>query len=968
VGLFVSVSPVQADNPPRTEIVGERTENSKTYDNHDGTRGLDSYIGVIHYKDDYASATELWKDIDTTIVNGRVDKAPYTLCIGYASGLVTIKDKKTGAITTIGLKDIEGEIVKLDNPVEQGNLICFQDVAEDTDIVIEATNTHVRFKRVLKSDNAPLTATFAIYQQGEGITVTPLARDNYYADVKVDSKLEDGLLTETIAKYNVGELCYPVEVDPSIDVRVSASTDDSGPVLYNTGAGAWQTYGTAYVQGIIGFNTVNDYKYGAGMRFLNVTVPQGSTISTAYINLTPYYSNGNVNATICTQLGNSATFSTLADYQARRGTDVGGTNDTYHTANFTYWNNVAAWTANVTVSTPSIVSTIQEAVNNNTWQSGYAMTVFIDDHKDRTAHVAGAVRQWDTYDYLSTYAPLLHVDYTVNNATLNTLRCTGFGKDWLLLNGNVTAYGGPINITYAGFSYGTTLAYGATAVNTYANYTIVPYGYYKYISGLNSQTLYNYNAVAYNGSWGSGGNRWFSTAGASITNSMEWESNIAAVNITKNVYGSYWAMQTFTTNSTAHTLTGVDLWLSRNASPGDITVTLQQTSGGLPYGTVLSTGVIPAQYTGNINPISSNTSARYPIAMSPEVSLSPNTQYCWTVKALMGDNVTNYLQVATANTTYGYGQGYTSTNNGLTWTDASADFLFDLWGHGCLQVDQAQVYNSYKNPGDWLMVFFYRNVYPPYYPVQDSKQYFVYQLVDDTNAVLAQSSCQVWGARPGSLYLSSAMITGLTWSGAYRIRLTNLRDGTVYMEYPLQSSDWKGTDLELLDSWVISMAQQLQAYDNTTYLAAVSGRGTVLNSAGGVIFATGIPLLDTIRPNLFQIVSVTTPPATNIYPQTMRTKFTPVLMLGTDAWATMTSIGNVVGVDGRTVGAAGLFLVLLVVAGWGFQPGHTVAATVLTAPVVVLGLLTGLIDWLVGALILAIALIVFCWKVIFSGG
>jgi hypothetical protein len=967
-GLFFYIVPPDisvADSPkPPTEIVGERTENSKTYDNHDGTRGLTSYIGVIHYKDDYASADERWKDIDTTIVNGRVDKAPYVMSIDYASGIVTIKDKKTGAITTIGLKDIEGEIVKLDNPVEQGNLICFQDVAKDTDIVIEASNTHVRFKRILRSDDAPLTATFAIYQQGDGLTINPLARDNYYADVKVDSKFEDGILTETIAKYESGQLCYPIQIDPSIDISESAATD-SAYMSYN--GVAWSALAIATTVGYVGNINGANYKMGTGIRFRSVTIPQGSTITGSYINITAYTNLAvtTANSTICGQIGNSNTFSTAADYQSRRGTDVGGANNNLRTISMVQWDNIAAQTANVTYQSPSINTVVQEIVNNNTWWSGYNMTFFWDDHQGRSTATAYRML-WSWVGY-PAYAPLLHVDYTVNNVTMNTLRCTGYGKDWLLLNGNVTAYGGPINITQLGFDYGTTTSYGSSIETTYANYTIRSYGYYQYLSGLNAQTLYHFRANGYNGSWAYDGDRWFSTAGELVTNPMEWESHVLTTNATRNVYGSNWATQSFTTNSTAHTLSQVDLWLSRIGSPGDVTVEIQQAgSNGLPYGTVLAKGTIAGAYTGNVNPISTNTTARYSVALTPTPSLAPNTLYCATVKALGGD-YNNYLRVGQASP-YSYGVGYTSSDNGNTWADSGQDFFFDLWGFSCLQVDYAQVFNTFKNAGDWLMVFFYRNTYPPYYPVNDAKQFFAYQLVDSYNTVKAQSACQEWGARPGSLYLSAATVSGLQWSGDYRIRLVNIQNGAIYMEYPLQAADWSGTDLSLLDAWVLSMAQQLQLYDGVPYITSITGRGNVLNAAGGVIFATGIPLLDTVRPNLFQTVSQPGGITSSLYPQTLRQTFQPATMLGPDAFAAMTAIGNVFGTDGRTIGAAGLIIIVLVIAGWGFQPGHTVAATVICMPIFIIGMLTGIIDLLIGAIGLAIATIVFIWKAIFQGG
>ena len=971
VSLFVSVfagdSHYQYAKP--IEVILLRTEGSKTWDLGNGKYAVDTTIGSIHYKNDYNDSDEIWKEIDTTIVNSEIKKAPYDLKIdGYS---IYIKDKRSGSEASITLKDIVGENITVGDPSYFGNLAIFEDVAKDTDIIIQAQANHVYFMRVLKSPDAPLTATFAVYQSGDGIKITPKARDANYNDIQVCSSLEDGLLTETLALNKVGEVEYPIQIDPTVDVFVSASTDDI--LVYWTG-GAWIPLDVAYVYA--GYNTAAVYKTGVGFRFLNITIPASSTIDVAYMNLTCNVASAGT--TVNTRFTgnkelNPATFSTVADYQGRRGTIVGGANDDFITTNQVDWDNIAAWTLNNTYQSSSIVAIVQELIDQVGWASGNDMAIFWDDHDDRSTHAANCFRSCYTYNSagITTRRPLLHIEYTPMSAsgpTMDTLRCTGFGKDWLILNGNVTAYGTYVNITQLGFNYGTTTSYGSSEENTYANYTITSYGYYTFIDGLNEQTKYHYRANGFNGAWGYGGDRWFSTAGAVINNPMEWESNISTANTTWNVYGSNWAMQSFTTNDTAHTLMALDLWLRRMNSPGDVTVTLQKASGGLPYGTILSTGTIAAQYTGNINPVSTNTTTRYTVPLDTPVSLSSNTQYCITIKALMGD-VNNYLQVGNVNTgTYTYGSGYTSSDNGLIWTDTLTSFGFDLWGFSCLQVDYANVFNSFKDDGDWLIVFFYRNTFPPYYPIQDSKQYFAYQLIDEYNEVRAQTSCQSWGAKPGSIYLSADTISSLEWSGNYRVRLINVIDGTVYMEYALQSKDWLGDDLTLLDSWALSMAQQLQVYDNTPYITAVAGRGDVLNSAGGVIFATGIPLLDVIRPNLFQIVSTGSTITNTEYPQTLRQAFQPATMLGEDAWGTMVSIGNVLGLDGRTVGAIGLLIIVLVIAGWGFQPGHTVAATVICMPLFIIGMVTGLIDLLIGAVGLAIATIIFIWKSIFQGG
>jgi hypothetical protein len=964
-GLVLCAYPTSADEPVApTEIAEMRDEASKTYDNHDGTMGATYFIGAVHYKDDYTDVTEQWKDIDTTIVNGRMDKAPYIFSIDYSSKFVTIKDKKTKSVTTIGLKDIDGELVELGDYVEAGNQICFKDVARDTDVVIEVTSTNVRFKRILKSDDAPLTATFAIYQVGDGITVTPRAKqNNNYAEVKIESEFKDGILTETIAKNSNGQLSYPVEIDPVVDVTVNASTNDTN-AYYN---GTLWGMRTAFNYTVLGYNSAADYKYGNAFRFLNVAVPQYSTINAAYINITAGTTNvvNNTNSYIIGQLGNSNAFSTLVDFQIRRGTSIGGPDNLLRTVAQVAWDAIAPWTINTTYQSPSIVSVVQEIVGG-AWTSGNAMTIFWDDFDGRSTATGGNLRVGWQYDGDAAFAALLHIDYTASTTPqVQTLKCTGFGKDWLLLNGNVTI----VSMTQAGFNYGTTTSYGQTAENTYTNYTITSYGYYKYINGLNQATLYHYRANANNSTlgWIYGQDMAFSTGGDSVE--WPWEMNITTINTTRQVCGQNWAFQRFTTNVTAHTLTSVDLWLIRAGSPGDVLVTIQSVgSDGLPYGAALCTGTIAAQYTGNINPISSNLTTRYNIKFDKEVSLTPNTRYAIGIKALMGDT-SNYIQVANVNTgTYIYGAGYVSSTSGSVWVDTGTSFLFDLWGRSCLQVDNGKVFTGYKATGDWLMVFSYDNVYPPFYPVQDSKQYFAYQLIDYYNVVKAQSPCNSWGLRPGSIYLSAVSVTPLQWGGDYRIRLIDLRDSTVYMEYPLQPTDWLGSDLALLDSWCLSVAQQIGTFYNTPLVTSVVGRGNVLNQNGGTMFATGIPLLDSLRPNLFQVASNTRDTSTASYPQTLRQAYQPATMLGTDAYATMTAIGNLVGVDGKTIGFAGLLFMTVVIAGWGFMPGHTIAATIISAIMFLLAMLTGLLDLLIGALLLAVCFLIFLWKAVFSGG
>lgn len=541
-------------------------------------------------------------------------------------------------------------------------------------------------------------------------------------------------------------------------------------------------------------------------------------------------------------------------------------------------------------------------------------------------------------------------------ANVTTIRCTGFGEDWLLFNGNVTSYGGTVNITQVGFDYGVTSAVSSSNETTYSNYTIKSYGYYNYIDGLNSSTLYYFRANAYNGWWAYGETMQFSTAGTVVE--WPWESNIGTVNTTVLVYGQNWAMQSFTVNDTAHTLTSVDLWLSRMNSPGDVTITIQRAGAdGLPYGTILSTGVIPAQYTGNINPIAANTTARYNIPLSIPISLLPSTRYCVTVKALMGD-YNNYLLVANRNTgTYGYGIGYSSVDNGLNWTNTGTDFLFDLWGKSCLQVDIGQVFSGYKQTDDWLFVFLCDNKYPPYYPDLPPNQYFAYQLVDEYNTVLAQSACENWGMAPGSLYLNPTVASVLTWQGDYRLRLVNIQNDDIYMEYALQTVDWKGTDLDLLDEWVFASANRISNYTGGVLTVDITGRGTVLNPVGSVMFVKGVPYLDTARPELFQVVVSPSEITTTATSQTMRQAYNWVTLMGPDFVGAMNASGAILGgISGQYIALVILILMFIGISGWAFMPGQTVAATTIGGGLLLsLSVITGILDMVWGGILLAIS-------------
>ena len=107
--------------------------------------------------------------------------------------------------------------------------------------------------------------------------------------------------------------------------------------------------------------------FNAYFRFLNVTIPPGSTITDAKLTLTAYgTSSAQPSLRIaCIDEDDTATFSTQADADGR---DV-----TSETVDWT----PDAWTEHNPYDTPDLANSIQEVIDRGGWASGQALAVKI---------------------------------------------------------------------------------------------------------------------------------------------------------------------------------------------------------------------------------------------------------------------------------------------------------------------------------------------------------------------------------------------------------------------------------------------------------------------------------------------------------------------------------------------------------------------------------------------------------------
>jgi len=194
-----------------------------------------------------------------------------------------------------------------------------------------------------------------------------------------------------------------------VNEQVGAATDD---IRCRWDGSAWGV-STTYIY--IGYISSTGYKSGGGFRFQTVAVPNAATIITAYMTFQQVWDDylvTTVNTKITGQLGDSAAFSDLADYQARRGTVVGGANDNNITSAQVAWDNIPGWAAESVNNSPEIKTVVQEIVDG-TWANNDDMTLFWDDHDDRSTHIDYCVRYPYWYDHTTAKAAKLYIEYEV---------------------------------------------------------------------------------------------------------------------------------------------------------------------------------------------------------------------------------------------------------------------------------------------------------------------------------------------------------------------------------------------------------------------------------------------------------------------------------------------------------------------------------------------------------------------------
>jgi type IV pilus assembly protein PilY1 len=157
------------------------------------------------------------------------------------------------------------------------------------------------------------------------------------------------------------------------------------------------------------WSTVN-FEAMTGLRFQNVALPAGATITNAYIRFQAY-TDGSGNASITIE---GEDVGTASAFSSSNG-NVSGRSDT--SASVT-WSVTANWSTGSSYNTPDLTSIVQEIVNRGDWANGNAMAFTFSGTGSRLAR---------SYDYGDgSSAPVLVIEYDAACAAGGDTRYYGY--------------------------------------------------------------------------------------------------------------------------------------------------------------------------------------------------------------------------------------------------------------------------------------------------------------------------------------------------------------------------------------------------------------------------------------------------------------------------------------------------------------------------------------------------------------
>jgi hypothetical protein len=178
-----------------------------------------------------------------------------------------------------------------------------------------------------------------------------------------------------------------------VDVRVTQPADDVEEILS----------GKMYLNSSdleLGYDSIHpgnqtEGNQAVGLRFQNVSIPQGVTITAAYLEFeTDETGSSPSTVNIVAEASNNASAFASSNY------NLTGRPATLASVSW----NIPAWdTVNQKHQSPDLSSVVQEVVDRSGWSANNSLVFMIEGSGTRTT---------ESYDGEPTAAPLLHVEYT----------------------------------------------------------------------------------------------------------------------------------------------------------------------------------------------------------------------------------------------------------------------------------------------------------------------------------------------------------------------------------------------------------------------------------------------------------------------------------------------------------------------------------------------------------------------------
>lgn len=183
-----------------------------------------------------------------------------------------------------------------------------------------------------------------------------------------------------------------------LDLQVGAGSDDC---IEDVGGYYSHTGGNLN----FGYFNATYTNFDSGVRFTNVTVPQGATITAAYLSFRAKYGGSG--------LLFDAVIKGIAEDNTPTWSESNKPSQRSKTAANVTWNMVA-WTPDQWYNTPSITSIIQGIVNRSEWASGNSLALVVEND---TGDESGELRQPNSYVETPADAPKLHIEYVSGGYT-----------------------------------------------------------------------------------------------------------------------------------------------------------------------------------------------------------------------------------------------------------------------------------------------------------------------------------------------------------------------------------------------------------------------------------------------------------------------------------------------------------------------------------------------------------------------